>query len=186
MSRSSMTCLLLAPVLACAFAAPVSAADARAASYFVQAGNGEAAVRAGSVGLAWDLPWRGAPYGRHGVSTRLELFASRWRTPSPGGGHQSLLQVAVVPVLRVRFDDGRSPWFLDAGIGLSLLDGDLRMPDRRFSTRLNFNDNLAIGRNFGAQGGHEVSLHVQHTSNAGFRKPNPGLNLVMLRYAHAF
>ena len=69
---------------------------------------------------------------------------------------------------------------------MSWLDGDLRTPQRSFRTRLNFSDNIGVGRSFGARDEHEVSLRWQHTSNAGIRKPNPGQDLILVRYAHAF
>ena len=97
-----------------------------------------------------------------------------------------MVQVGLVPLVRWRPDEGRSPWFVEGGIGLSWLDGDLRTPERTFSTRLNFSDNLGIGRSFGARGEQELSLRWQHTSNAGIRKPNPGQDLLLVRYAHAF
>ena len=185
MSRSSVRRLLLAPVLAWSAASPSFAeVEPNAASVFMQAGVGEDAVRTVSIGMAWGVPWPGPIYRAYGISTRLELFASGWRTRRWDGEPRWLLQAGVVPVLRVRFDDGRSPWFMEGGIGLALLNAELRTPDRTFSTRLNFSDNLGIGRSFGAQGEHEVSLHLQHTSNAGIREPNPGLNLLLLRYAH--
>ena len=53
-------------------------------------------------------------------------------------------------------------------------------------TRLNFSDNLGLGRTFGARGEQELSLRWQHTSNGGIRKPNPGQDLLLVRYAHAF
>ena len=187
MSRSAVRRCLFALVLAWTAATPALAdVEANAASVFMQAGVGEDAVRVASVGVAWGVPWPGPIYRTYGVSTRLELFASGWRTRVGGGEHRWLLQAGLVPVLRVRFDDGRSPWFAEGGIGLSLLNAELRTPGRTFGTRLNFSDNLGVGRNFGVQGEHEVSLHFQHTSNAGIRKPNPGLDLLMLRYARRF
>lgn len=159
---------------------PVAAAQ-HAPSWFLQAGRGEESVQAIAAGVAWTLPWRSAD-GR--FTGRGELFASRWRTPGLGGGHRDLVQVGVVPLVRWRADG--SPWFIEGGIGLSWLDGDLRTPERSFSTRLNFSDNLGIGRSFGRQGEQEWSLRWQHTSNAGIRKPNPGQDLLLVRYAHAF
>lgn len=169
-------------------AACIAPLDAGAAApgaplVFVEGGAGEEAVRAAGLGLAWALPWRSASGA---FSGRAEAFASRWRTPWVDGGHKALVQLGVVPVLRWRGDGGRSPWFVEGGIGLAWLDGDLRTPERTFGTRLNFSDNLGAGRIFGADGAHEVSLRWQHTSNAGVRKPNPGQNLLLARYAHAF
>jgi lipid A 3-O-deacylase len=150
---------------------------------FLQLGPAEDSVHAASLGVALPLRWRSADYG---ATTHLELSASGWRAPRPDGGHRTLTQVSVVPMARGRFDDGRSPWFVEAGIGLALLDRELRTPRRRFSTRLNFSDNLGFGRSFGARGEQEISLRLQHVSNAGLRKPNPGLDLLLLRYAHSF
>lgn len=183
MSRSSVSRLALAVVLACLAVAPACAAETGAVSLFVQGGVGEQSVHVASLGAAWGLPWHNLTGG---ITTRLEVFASDWSTPSVDGGRRSLVQVGVVPTVRLRPGQGRSPWFVDVGIGVSLLDRELVMPERRFSTRLNFSDNLALGRSFGARETEEVSLHVQHTSNAGIRTPNPGLDLVMLRYAHNF
>lgn len=140
-------------------------------------------MRAASGGVAWSLPWRSAS-GQ--FTARAEVFASLWRTPGPVGGHRNLVQVGAVPMLRLHADGGRSPWFIEGGIGLSWLDGQLRTPQRSFSTRLNFSDNVGFGRSFGARGEQELSLRWQHTSNAGVRKPNPGQDLLLVRYAHAF
>lgn len=52
-----------------------------------------------------------------------------------------------------------------------------------FSTTFNFGEHLAVGRQLGATRHHEVALRVQHFSNAGIRQPNPGENLVQVRYA---
>ena len=172
--------LAVLPVMAAASA--VGAAE-RAPSFFVQAGSGEESVRTVSGGVAWSLPWRSASGA---FTARGEVFASVWRTPSLGGGHRNLVQVGLVPLVRWRPDEGRSPWFVEGGIGLSWLDADLRTPERTFSTRLNFSDNLGVGRSFGARGEQELSLRWQHTSNAGIRKPNPGQDLLLVRYAHAF
>ena len=172
--------LSFALVLAGIAMAPAVSASATP-SLFVQAGVGEDSVRAGSAGLVWDLPWQRPD---RGLSTRAEMFVSGWRTPVAGGGRRSLWQVGVVPT--VRWSAAGSPWFVEGGIGLSLLDRELRTPHRTFSTRLNFSDNLAVGRRFGAQGEQELSLRWQHTSNAGIREPNPGLDLVMVRYTHGF
>ena len=39
---------------------------------------------------------------------------------------------------------------------------------------------------FGARGEHEVSLRLQHFSNAGIKHPNPGETFVRLRYVRRF
>lgn len=183
-SRTLLPRLFLA-ALAAAASVPVAAQGLRPASWFVQAGAGENSVQAASVGVQWPWSWRGSALGGE-LTAHTELFASLWRARDFGGGRQNFVQLNLVPMLRYRFDAGRSPWFAEIGIGLSVTDKTFVTPDKTFSTRFNFSDNLALGRNFGAKGEHEVSLRWQHTSNAGIKKPNPGLDLVLVRYATSF
>ena len=165
-------------------AAPAAAQGWRPDSFFVQAGSGEN-VNAASAGVQWPSAWRAGALGGE-LSLRTELFGTVWRAPAADGGHENFLQFGLVPLLRYRLAEGRSPWFVEGGIGLSVTDKRFVTRDKEFGSRWNFSDNLAVGRSFGEQGRQELSLRVQHTSNAGLKKPNPGLNLVMLRWASAF
>ena len=61
-----------------------------------------------------------------------------------------------------------------------------RSADKRFSTKFNFGDHLAVGRTFGDRGQHDVGLRFQHFSHAGIKEPNPGENFLQLRYARRF
>ena len=108
--------------------------------------------------------------------------------PSTTAGRTSedLTHLALVPTFRLRFDEGRSPWFAEGGIGISLMDARYITPTKEFSTRFNFADRIAIGRSFGLRGEHEVALQLQHVSNAGIKEPNPGENFLQLRYGVAF
>ena len=137
-----------------------------------------------TAGLRWSWPWH--RLGLRGEwSGMTEAFLSRWNRPDPGG-RQSLVQVALLPMLRYRFDSGRSSWFVDGGIGVSYADDLYCRGSKPFSTRVNFIDVLEMGRSFGGQRGHEVGLRLSHVSNGGFRKPNPGENFVQLRFARRF
>ncbi|KDD61989.1 lipid A 3-O-deacylase domain protein [Bordetella bronchiseptica OSU553] len=40
-----------------------------------------------------------------------------------------------------------------------------------------------MGYRFGPERAYEVSLRVQHFSNAGIKKPNPGENFMFLRFS---
>jgi len=166
-------------------AAPAAAQEWRPATFFVQGGNGDG-VDAASVGVQWPWAWRSAALGGE-WSARTELFGVLWRAPAAAGdGRDDFLQFGLVPLLRYRFAEGRSPWFVEAGIGLSVTNKRFVSRDKVFGSSWNFSDNLAVGRSFGEQGRHEISLRLQHSSNAGLKEPNPGLNLVLLRYSSAF
>jgi hypothetical protein len=176
--------LLLAALLA-ALAGPARADGLVPSTVFVQGGGGEDNVRAASVGVQWPWAWRTSLWGGQ-VTAATELFVSNWRARVAGGGRENFVQLGLVPMFRLRPSGGQSPWFVEGGIGLSVTDERFVTADKTFSTRWNFSDNLAVGRSFGQQGQHEVSLRWQHTSNAGIKKPNPGLDLVMVRYAARF
>lgn len=116
-----------------------------------------------------------------------EASVARWRYPSADGdGHCGLTQFAVIPVLRYRPEAGSSPWFAEAGIGLTLTSRRYQTPAKAFSTRFNFGDHLALGRNFGTEQRHELALRVDHFSNGGYKEPNPGATFLELRYAYRF
>jgi len=77
-------------------------------------------------------------------------------------------------------------WFLEAGIGANVLLPIYRSREKRFSTASNFGGHIAIGTRFGDANQHEVSIRLQHFSNAGIKEPNPARISCSLRYSHAF
>lgn len=81
---------------------------------------------------------------------------------------------AVVPLLRYRFSRGQSPWFAEAGIGLSVMNPVYQSAHKQFSTHFNFVDVLGLGRSFGEGQRHEMGLRLTHISNGGIKHPNPG------------
>lgn len=184
LARARPPRLVVALCLAAA-AFSLQAQGLRPTGVFVQGGPGEDDVRAASVGLSWPWSWRKALAGGQ-LTAQTELLASRWSARDFAQGRQSFTQLAVVPLFRWRGEGGRSPWFVEAGIGLSVTDERFATPHKTFGSRFNFSDNLALGRIYGDRGQHEVSLRWQHTSNAGLRQPNPGLDLVLVRYTARF
>ncbi|WP_213959068.1 acyloxyacyl hydrolase [Variovorax sp. dw_954] len=138
-----------------------------------------------TVGVTYNFGPRREMWGGE-VTTHGDFFVSNWRAQRQFSGAQTYTQIGAIANARYRFDAGASPWFMDLGIGLTLFDGYYETDSRRFSTQFQFTEVLALGRNFGASGVHEVSLRLQHVSNGGIREPNPGENLVKLRYAYRF
>jgi lipid A 3-O-deacylase len=178
--------LFLLAATAAVLAAPAAAQGLRPSAGFVQAGGGDKSVHASaSVGAVWDWSWRKqALAGEFSAST--ELVGTLLQADRIGGGNRTYAQIGLVPVLRYRFDQGRSPWFLEAGIGVSVMDRRLETPRKFQGSAWNFDDNLAVGRSFGARSEHELSLRWQHTSNAGIERPNPGFDLFFLRLTERF
>ncbi len=141
-------------------------------------------ARATSIGLQWDLPWRHA-WGRRGVLTAHAEFAlGHWRADAAGDRASAVsTQVGITPVLRYTFD-GAAGWFVEAGVGANVIAPVYRSKDRRFSTAFNFGDHLGAGWRSAARPGWEWAVRVQHFSNAGIARPNPGENFIQLQVAY--
>lgn len=143
-------------------------------------------ARATSVGLRWDLPWRRA-WGWRGVLTAHAEFAlGNWRADA-GGDRSSAVstQAGLTPVVRYTFD-GAVGWFAEAGVGANFIAPVYRSNDKRFSTVFNFGDHIGLGCRSALRCGWEWALRVQHFSNAGITRPNPGENFVQLQFAVDF
>lgn len=162
----------------------MGAAQAQEArTLYLQAGAAERSAYAATLGVT--LPWRSWSWslGSGVVRGQWDAYLSNWSSRHLDGGRHNILVLGIGPSLRWRGDGGRSPWFAEVGTGLSFSNQLFRSGETEFSTRYNFASHIGIGRSFGA---HEVSLRLQHSSNAGLKTPNPGENFLLLRYAHTF
>ncbi len=137
-----------------------------------------------TAGLLWPWSWRRDFAGAE-VTGLTEAYVSHWNAKG-ATDRQTYTQAGVVPLLRLRFDEGRSAWFVEGGIGASIMDRIYRTADRQFSTSFNFVDVVGVGRSFGPGRRQELSLRLSHVSNAGLKQPNPGENFLHLRYAVMF
>jgi hypothetical protein len=147
---------------------------------FVQADGGQR-IAGIDIGLGWDWRWQATLAGG-ALTGRTDLHLGRWHT-SAG---EDFTRVGITPVLRYVPRGWSGGWFLEAGIGLNALSPRYRNEARVFSTSFNFGDQLAVGRRFGAALDQEVTLRLEHLSNADIKRPNPGENLLQLRYTRRF
>ena len=185
----------LAPVLQRAFTALSLALTALAPqaqtlpqetrSLYLQAGADPQDTRAWTVGLTlpwtdWQRSWWGGVWQGH-----WDLYASQWTSDGyTGRVHSTVLGIG--PALRLRPDGGHGPWFVEGGMGASYASPRFVTRYKEMSTRLNFVSHLAVGFNHGEEHQHEWQLRLQHSSNGGIKKPNPGQNYLQLRYALHF
>lgn len=174
---------VVAMVWACSGAA--NAQEAR--TIYLQGGTGEHNAYAATVGVT--LPW--APSWSWGLGSGVvrgqwDAYVSNWSSRPEDAARRNTVWLGVGPSVRWRGDGGKSPWFVEAGTGVSFANRYYRSGTDQFGSRYSFASHIGVGRNFGAQGEHELSLRVQHSSNAGLKEPNPGENFLLLRYAHAF
>lgn len=169
-------------VLAFASLAPLAALAAGWApdGVFAEAGFAPSRSRSVTAGALWQWDWQGH-LGNAQATAATEAYLSRWHARD-----DTVTQLGLVPLVRLRLDHGRSPWFMEGGIGVTLMDDLYRNHGKRFSTRFNFVDVFAVGRSLGPDRRHELSLRLSHISNADIKQPNPGENFLQLRYAALF
>ncbi|HWP10336.1 MAG TPA: acyloxyacyl hydrolase [Ramlibacter sp.] len=172
---------VLIPAVAATAALAAGAVDLRPAGAFVQGGVAEHQGYSATAGVVWPWSWQ-HDFGSTQLTGLTEAYVAHWNARGPTG-RQSYTQLGVVPIVRLRFNGGLSPWFLEGGIGVSIMDKRYQTESSEFSTKFNFVDVIGVGRNFGAGGRQELSLRLSHISNGGIKEPNPGENFLQLRYA---
>lgn len=153
--------------------------------WFVEVGRGELGGTLAATGVGWHLPWHFSTAAGK-VETRLEAHLGHWSVTSGSADGWRSYQVTVLPLVRHTWRTDVVPVFVEGGIGASYFQQDLRTSAKEMGTRWNFYDTLAIGVQLGPRRQHELSLRVVHQSNAGIRKPNPGINSAQIRLAVAF
>jgi lipid A 3-O-deacylase len=153
---------------------------------FVQVGVGDEAQML-VLGAVWDWRWQ-KPTVVGPVTGYWEVSFGRWSSQAEPKGHASawITQLGVTPVLRWCPGLASEGWFVEAGIGANLLAPIYRSRNKRFSTAFNFGDHLGLGWRSAGPQQQEFVLRVQHFSNAGIKRPNPGENFIQLRYLVRF
>ena len=85
----------------------------------------------------------------------------------------STADIGITPVFRL----DRERVYLEAAIGAHLVQRRISA-DRVFSSAFQFGDHIGIGVRGRA---YDLGLALQHLSNGGIRRPNPGINFILLR-----
>ncbi|MDO5623251.1 MAG: acyloxyacyl hydrolase [Pseudomonadota bacterium] len=135
-----------------------------------------------SAGLTQAAPlWQGQAWR---LVLRHELHLAGWRVPQA----HNLVEVGYSPVLRLERPVGGGPHWLyaEASIGVRLLSRTRLSPSHSMGTAYHFADMLGVGMRWGQGGRSSLGVRYQHLSNAGIKKPNPGINFVLLHYTHRF
>ncbi|KQW44798.1 hypothetical protein ASD88_18760 [Pelomonas sp. Root662] len=76
--------------------------------------------------------------------------------------------------------------FVEVGIGATVTSRVYETDGKRFSSRFNFGSHLGAGWSLDDKRSQELVVRIEHYSNGGFRRPNPGENFLQVRYAHRF
>ena len=165
------------------YAAEFDLSALRPSTLFVQAGIGDQSTRAYVAGATWDWNWR-REYSFVTATGYFEADIGRWATNDHGVRSSAwVTQVGLTPVIRLQPSGAFSHWFAELGVGANYIVPLYRTGNKRFSTEFNFGDHFGVGHQFGERRQHELTMRVQHFSNAGIKRPNPGKNFLQLRYS---
>ena len=116
------------------------------------------------------------------LTLHWDLWGGHWRSHHADGTTGGYSQLGALMAWRYQPAGPQSPWFFEAGLGGSVADGlynsggvDSARPS---SSRKCWQWATALGRR-------EPTRFpcVQHFSNAGIKKPNPGENFMFLRFS---
>ncbi len=108
-----------------------------------------------------------------------------WDDPKP---HREgdLAEVALRPTFRLQRGPERAGRpYLEGAIGIHFLSETV-VSDRELSTNFHFGSHLGVGFYFGPKNRYDLTLRLQHLSNAGIENPNPGINFYILRLGYYF
>jgi lipid A 3-O-deacylase len=132
----------------------------------------------------WERRWFQSN-GTH-VAGFWDLSLAQWRGSAHRGvpgDHLNITSIGLTPVFRLRADDGKG-WFAEVGIGAHLLSERYHNATKDLSTAFQFGDHIGVGYVF--NNGWEGNLKFQHFSNGGIKKPNDGVNFVLVQLAKPF
>lgn len=171
---------LLGTGCAAALLAPAAAHDLHLSA---SAAKGQKGVSKYGVILAWNRPaplWQGQ---RWQLLLRHEGELAAWRVTRAS----DLLELGYSPVFRLQRPlAGGGAFFVEGAIGVRALSHTRIAPDRSMGSALHFSDMLGLGWQWGPQGRSSAGVRVQHLSNGGLKKPNPGMDFTQIYYSHRF
>jgi lipid A 3-O-deacylase len=139
----------------------------------VEIGRGE--DRTSLLRIAVEEPWRkqqAAQGGEWQFAGYWEFSAAVWDNRD-----ESTADVGFTPVFRWE----RASIYVEGALGFHLVQTHISAA-RTFSTAFQFAEHVAAGIRLRK---YEVGLGLQHLSNGGLNKPNPGINFVLMRVRYA-
>jgi hypothetical protein len=166
--------------LASAAAALMCAVPARATDgVSVEIGRGDenSELARAALQLKWQKKWF-ADTGWE-VGGYWEASLGAWTTD------KTLIDFGFTPVFRLQRADVAGP-YVEAAIGFHLLSDLSISRTRLFGSHFQFGDHVGAGWRFGPRGRNDIGVRLQHLSNGGIRRPNPGINFLVLRLAYHF
>ncbi len=98
------------------------------------------------------------------------------------GGASHIVTFTTGPMFRFQYKFGNTEniaGYLELGIAASWLS-DTTISGRQLSTHFQFEDKVGLGVRFGEQQQYDIGVRATHYSNASIKRPNNGVNMVLL------
>ncbi|WP_342118261.1 acyloxyacyl hydrolase [Pseudoduganella sp. OTU4001] len=99
------------------------------------------------------------------------------------GSKRNLIDIGLTPVFRFE-NTNKKGFYVEGGIGAHLLSRTYNSNDDGLSTAFQFGDHLGVGYVFANKW--EVALKAQHFSNGGIKKPNSGVDYLVIKASYRY
>ena len=138
------------------------------------------------AGAQWNWERQWLKSDRAHLGGYWDLTVANWRQSryrDQAGSSQNIVDVGLTPVFRY-MPNGKTGWYGEAGIGVHMLSDLYDNDGRQLASRFQFGDHVALGYQF--DNAWQASVKLQHFSNGGIKRPNGGVNYLVLRVAKGF
>lgn len=150
------------------------------------AGVADHDVKKLDLGGVWDPGLQWWHIGGFHFTVVGEAHVAYWNVTESHAVNPSIWEFGLTPVFRIIKDTGWIRPYFEAGVGVRLLSHVRETEDRSMSSSFQFADLVGVGAQFGAHQNYQAGFRFQHLSNAGIRKPNPGINFSQIYVQYNF
>ncbi|HHT8991011.1 TPA: acyloxyacyl hydrolase [Burkholderia cenocepacia] len=140
------------------------------------AGVADHDVKKSDLAIVWDPGLKWGEIGNYHFTVVGEAHAAYWAIGEDGAVHAGIWEFGFTPVFRFIRDSGWLRPYVEGGVGIRLLSHVRETQDRTMSSSFQFADMVGVGAQFGDHQQYQAGFRFQHLSNAGIKRPNPGIN----------
>lgn len=133
---------------------------------------------------AWKTWTRGE---RWSYTLAPEWQVGFWGAQKSNANESRIVDSSLTGVLTLRpRSSATSPYYLDIGFGIHLLSNTRIGDERNFGSSFQFGEFLGLGVEFGERRRYSLAARVQHVSNGGIKRPNPGVTFAQILMTYRF
>ncbi len=145
-------------------------------------GIGSHQTQIADLAVVWDPKLQWCDNGTWHCSLIGEVHLAQWRVLH----HKNVTELGITPVFLYSQNAGSIRPYIEAGIGVRLLSRAGMADNYTLSSGFQFADMIGAGATFGPSMRYKVGLRLQHISNAGIKRPNPGINFAQAFFQYHF